>query len=159
MANEQIIKSRYPHTEWLDLDGSGNLIEAIIMNREPNGTVYFIALKSLDQIDLQRIGRIVGSRNASMFPMHELMAQTTLGNGINALLYFQQLVKMRTPGGQVMAATNQIRSIGNQMANRVQPTASMFESQQVTSIDPATAMLQEAQQAQQAPRRGRPAAA
>jgi hypothetical protein len=50
-------------------------------------------------IDKQRMRNIVMNRNASMYELWDLMSQITLGNGINALLYFNQLVKVRTASG------------------------------------------------------------
>lgn len=150
------IPGNYPHSAWLDLTNNGVLSEVVILKEDNNGDVYFIPLKSLDTIDLQRIGKILANRNARMFPLHELMAQTTLGNGINALLYFQQLVKMRTASGQVVPAGANLRGAQQPNISQVQPvppTQSTFATEQVTNLDPTTAMVQESQVAP--PRRGR----
>jgi hypothetical protein len=50
-------------------------------------------------IDKQRLRNIVMNRNAGLYELWDLMSQITLGNGVNALLYFNQLVKVRTAGG------------------------------------------------------------
>ena len=151
------IPGNYPHSAWLDITNNGILTEVVLLKEDTNGDVYFIPLKSLDNIDLQRIGRILANRNAKMFPLHELMAQTTLGNGINALLYFQQLVKMRTASGQVVPAGANLRGAQQPTVQMAPPTTSSFATEQVTNIDPTTAMIQESQQTP--PRRGRPSAA
>jgi hypothetical protein len=41
-------------------------------------------------------------RNSRSFELYDLMAQKTLGNGMNALAYFHQLVRQLTPNGKVM---------------------------------------------------------
>lgn len=148
------IPGSYPHSFWLDITNNGVLTEVVILKEDKNGDIYFIPLKSLDNIDLQRIGKILASRNAKMFPLYELMAQTTLGNGMNALLYFQQLVKMRTASGQVVPASANLRGAYQPMVQQIPATESTYATQQVTNVDP-TAMLAEAQQTP--PRRGRPA--
>lgn len=154
---QKLIPGSYPHTAWLDITNNGVLAEVVVLKEDSNGDVYFIPLKSLDTIDLQRIGRILANRNAKMFPLHELMAQTTLGNGINALLYFQQLVKMRTASGQVAPAGANLRGAYQQSVQMAPPPApSSFITDQVTNLDPTTAMVQESQQAP--PRRGRSSA-
>lgn len=152
----KLVPGSYPHTAWLDITNNGVLTEVVVMKEDQNGDVYFIPLKSLDNIDLQRIGRILANRNAKMFPLYELMAQTTLGNGMNALAYFQQLVKMRTASGQVVPASANLRGAYQPMVQGGPPPApSQYVTDQVTAVDP-TAMLQEGQQTP--PRRGRPAA-
>lgn len=94
--------SKYPHVEWLDLKGDGTLIECAIMKRDDAGNVYFFEIGSLDEIDKQRLFRVIVSRNAAQYPLWDIMNQVTLGNGINALEYFHQLVRVLTPSGQVL---------------------------------------------------------
>lgn len=94
--------SKYPHVEWLDLKNDGTLIECAIMKRDDAGNTYYFEIGSLDEIDKQRLFRIIVSRNSSQYPLWDLMGQVTLGNGINALEYFHQLVKVLTPSGQIL---------------------------------------------------------
>lgn len=96
----------YPHIEWLDLHGKGVLTECAIMKKDGNGNVYHFQIASLDSIDKTRLRNILVSRNAKNFPLWDLMQQVTLGNGINALEYFHQLVKVLTPSGQIIDATH-----------------------------------------------------
>lgn len=102
MAQEKTIPGKYPHTEWMDLGQNGVLVECAIMKRFPNGDTFFISLESLDRIDKTRLLRILQNRNANMYELWDLMDQVTLGNGVNALAYFNQLTKVRTASGQIM---------------------------------------------------------
>jgi hypothetical protein len=66
------------------------------------GNYYYIEIPTLDSVDKHRLVKILTNRNAGHFPMWELMAQITLNNGVNALEYFHQLVKVITPQGVIM---------------------------------------------------------
>lgn len=95
--------SKYPHIKWLDLKDDGVMTECAIMRvDESNNDVYFFPLTGLDDIDKKRLFDIVTSRNATMFELWDLMKNTTLKNGVNALHYFHQLVKIRTDSGRVI---------------------------------------------------------
>ena len=83
--------STAPHMEWLDLHGDGILDECAIMKEDATG-IYHIPLTNIDEIDKSRLVNIIMNRNSKHFPLWELMQQTTLGNGVNALTYFHQLV-------------------------------------------------------------------
>lgn len=93
---------KYPHIEWVDLYDNGVFVECAIVKRDRRGNIYFIRLDRLDGIDLERMFSIVNNRNAKNFELWDLMHQVTLGNGINALTYFHQLVEIVTPSGQIM---------------------------------------------------------
>ncbi len=92
----------YPHVEWLDLYNDGTLHECAVLKRDNIGSVYFVRLRELDIVDKRRLAKILTGRNATNFPLWDLLFQTTLGNGMNALEYFHQYVKMRTPQGRIM---------------------------------------------------------
>ena len=96
---------QFHHVEWMDLEGQGVLTECAIMKKTENGDIYFFALNNLDAIDKQRLFNILTNRNAHMYELWDLMSQVTLGNGINALTYFHQLVQVVTPSGHVMNPT------------------------------------------------------
>jgi len=91
----------YPHVEWIDLENNGQLTEVAVVKRDQIGNIYFIALHSLDNIDKRRIAGILSNRNAASVELYELLSQITLGNGVNALEYFHQLTKVRSPAGHV----------------------------------------------------------
>ena len=92
----------FPYIYWIDLKGDGVLFECAVLKTDNFGNVYYIELPMLDDIDKKRLGRIVTSRNAPNFELWDLMSQVTLNNGINALEYFHQLVKVITCEGVIM---------------------------------------------------------
>lgn len=96
-----VIKGRYPHTGWVDLEGKGVLSEVAVVKNSGEG-LYYIKLQQLDAIDMQRLFRILTNRNSHLYQLWDLMSNVTLGNGANALEYFHQYVKVITPSGQIM---------------------------------------------------------
>ena len=100
----KVQKSReYPHIEWLELHApDGIMHECAVMRRTGDGNVLFFKTNDLDEIDRRRLAGILADRNAGNFELWDLMSQKTLGNGMNALAYFNQLVKLLTPNGKIM---------------------------------------------------------
>lgn len=100
---QQGIQHKYRFMEWLDIDGSGMVTECAIMKKTPAGDVFFFPLRSLDMVDLQRFKAIISHAEAGMYDeLWRLLEQKTLGNGVNALVYFNQLVKQRTANGTIL---------------------------------------------------------
>ena len=95
-----VIKGKYPHIGWVDLEGQGTLTEIAIVKNGATG-LYFIRLNMIDAIDKQRLFRVITNRNSHLYELWDLMSNITLGNGANALEYFHQYVKVLTPAGQV----------------------------------------------------------
>lgn len=95
-------KSSLPHMEWMNIKNDGTLIECAIMKEDKQGNIYHIPITSLDDTDRSRLAKLITNRNAQNFELWDLMQQTTLGNGINALEYFHQLVKVLTPQGTII---------------------------------------------------------
>lgn len=96
------VSGEYPHIEWLELHGDGILHECAVMKRTPDGSVLFFRTNELDEIDKRRLADILTNRNARHFELWDLMSNKTLGNGVNALAYFNQLVRMLTPNGKLI---------------------------------------------------------
>lgn len=94
--------SQYPHIEWMELKMDGILHECVVMKRDRLGNVLFFKTNELDEIDKRRLAGILMDRNAAQLELWELMMHKTLGNGVNALIYFSQLVKQLTPDGKIM---------------------------------------------------------
>lgn len=93
----------YNHRQFLDLYGNGVELECVVLREFDNGDVAYIQLSQLDQIDLDRLTKIVFRRNAENYPLWDLMSQTTLGNGENALEYFDQMTMVKTNTGEIIA--------------------------------------------------------
>lgn len=110
----KIVDGKFPHVKWVELNSDGVLHEVAVLREDPtNGDMYFINLAGLDQIDKQRLVRIITQKNAATLPLWELMQYHTLGNGVNALNYFHQLVKVVTPSGKVMDPNAARRGMAN----------------------------------------------
>lgn len=96
-------KSReYPHIEWLELNNDGILHECAVMKRDASGNVLFFKTNDLDEIDKRRLAGILMDRMSRTLELYDLMSNKTLGNGVNALIYFSQLVQQLTPNGRVL---------------------------------------------------------
>jgi len=95
------MQGKYRNLEWLEIEG-GVLTECAVMKRSTDGHVWFFPVASLDMVDKSRLLNILRNRNAELYELWDLMSQITLGNGVNALTYFNQLVKVLTPAGQIL---------------------------------------------------------
>lgn len=102
MASVSVVKGKYPHLGWVDIEGNGVVTEVAVLKNGPQG-LFFIRINKLDMIDKQRLFKIVTNRNAGLYELWDLMSNITLGNGANALEYFHQYVKVLTPSRQVLA--------------------------------------------------------
>lgn len=99
MALYQTRDGKSPHIKWLELKKDGIMHECAVMKKDEHGNVYYFELGKIDLIDKQRIARILMNRNADRMELWDLMSSTTLNNGVNALTYFHQLVKIISPDG------------------------------------------------------------
>lgn len=96
------MKSKYNHIEWIDLRDNGVVEECAVMKRFDNGDVMYFSLAGLDQIDKGRLAKVITRRDSHLYELWDLMSHVTLGNGMNALMYFHQLTKVLTPSGQII---------------------------------------------------------
>lgn len=94
----------FTHVQYLDLFGNGILHEVVVIKEEVNGDKHFIQTSLLDEIDLLRLRGILDRRDANMYAMWDLMSQTQLKNGVNALEYFHQLTRVKTGAGPILQA-------------------------------------------------------
>lgn len=123
----------YPHVEWIDLKDDGTLHECAIMKRDGNGNIYFFEIRSLDDIDKRRLFKIITNRNAHMYELWDLMSQVTLGNGVNALEYFHQLVRVITPRGRIISPTLGVIGASEPGIARTKP-----KTEQIIDVDEPT---------------------
>lgn len=94
------------HVYYYDQLGDGRLREIAVVKQEKNqdGTVrslHYIDVALLDNIDKGRLKAIVTNRHADKYELWDLMSQSTLSNGKNALDYFHQLTKVEHGAGAV----------------------------------------------------------
>lgn len=97
----QVQKTNVPHVEWLELNGDGLMHECAIMKRDRNGNTHYLEIAKLDKIDKSRLTRILSSRNATQMELWNLMGDVTLNNGVNALEYFHQMVRVISEAGAI----------------------------------------------------------
>ncbi|QDJ96491.1 hypothetical protein Xoosp13_305 [Xanthomonas phage Xoo-sp13] len=103
---------QYPHIAAVDLFGKNVANEIAVMaidNR--NGDLFFIRLDHLDPIDIKRLRQIILKRDSVRYALWDLMSQSTLPNGMNALEFFEQFVKIRTVGGQIVSRNSGERGL------------------------------------------------
>ena len=107
-----------PHIKWIDLNNNGVLIECAIMNEDVLGNITFIQVNQLDAVDRRRLIKIITSRTATQFKLWDLLSNITLNNGVNALTYFHQLVRIISQNGVI--STPRAGEIGTGMIVDVQ---------------------------------------
>lgn len=96
-----------PHVEWVDLDDNGVAVEVIVVKRDrASGDLYFIRTDHLDEIDRKRIVQVLRKRDAAKYELWDLLSNTTLANGVNALEFFHQLVRVKTQSGQTLVPSS-----------------------------------------------------
>ncbi len=124
----------FPHVQWIDLKNNGVLIECAVLREDEYGNTYFMEIPAMDQIDKMRLARIVNNRNALNFQLWDLMSQVTLNNGLNALEYFHQLVKVITPEGIIMNPRAGTIGTGKIDTNNAEQMAAMALNNNVESV-------------------------
>ena len=98
----RVEKSRdYPHIFWIELHGDGILHECAVLKRDLNGSVFFFQTNHIYEVDKKRLADLLMNRNARTVELWDLAANKTLGNGVNALVYFHQLAKILNPNGKI----------------------------------------------------------
>ncbi len=127
---------KIPHTQWIDLKSNGVLIECAVLKEDGFGNVYYIEVPSLDAIDKNRITRIIATPRSEDIPLWETMSNSMLRNGMNALEYFHQLVKVITPEGVVM--NPRIGQVGTGKVDTVVPQIMGDENAPKTPVDDRT---------------------
>ena len=94
------------HIYYFDMLGDGRFREVAVVkvDKNENGTtrsVYYIDIALLDTVDKGRLKSIVTNRHADKYELWDLLSQSTLSNGKNALDYFHQLTKVEHGAGAV----------------------------------------------------------
>lgn len=110
-------EQNFPHLQLVELYNDGILHECAIMKQDTNGDLYFIRIDNLDEIDRARLRQILSRRDAHRYPLWDLMDQRTLPNGMKALEFFHQYVKVRGINGKVWSPTPGKRGVGYKKAD------------------------------------------
>lgn len=127
----------YQHYVSMDLYGNGVAHDILLMREDTEvGDVYFIKVEDLDEIDKARIRQILNRRNANTMPLWDVMSQVTLKNGMNALTYFHQLVKVRTASGQIINPSTARRGMRQAPAYQTPQQKQQAQAQQQVSDAP-----------------------
>lgn len=92
--------SKLPHIYLCDVDDSGLLKEIMLVKKFDDGSIYYVEIDTLHNIDKGRIKKIVSSQHADKYECWELLAMSRLSNGMNALDFFHtNNVKVKRPKG------------------------------------------------------------
>lgn len=91
----------FPHVKLVELYNDGVMHEVAVIKEDGNGDLYFIRADYLDEIDRIRLRQILSRRDANRYPLWDLLSQQTLPNGVNALEFFHQFVKVRSASGKI----------------------------------------------------------
>ena len=89
----EIFETNIPHVVHMDIDDDGITHECAVVKKDRHGNIIYLKISDLDMIDRERIGKVLQGRFAAQLPLWDLLSQTTLKNGVNALEYFHQIVK------------------------------------------------------------------
>ena len=96
----EITPTSLPHIFLCDVDDSGLLKEVMVVKKFADGSIYYIEIDPLHNIDKGRIKKIVSSQHADKYEAWELLSQSRLSNGMNALDFFHSNnVKAKRPKG------------------------------------------------------------
>lgn len=101
-AKDEIViqSTSLPHVFLCDVDDSGLLKEILLVKRFRDGSIYYVEIDTLHQIDKGRIKKIVTSQHADKYECWELLSQSKLSNGMNALDFFHSNnVRVKRPKG------------------------------------------------------------
>lgn len=93
-------QTQVAHVFLVDVDDSGLLKEVAVVKEDDDGTLYYIDIDSLHNIDKARLKKIVTSIHADKYQLWELLSQARLSNGMNALDFFHyNCIKVKRPKG------------------------------------------------------------
>lgn len=128
--------SKLPHVYLCDVDDSGLLKEILVVKKFEDGSVYYVEIDGLHNIDKGRIKKIVSSQHADKYECWELLAMSKLSNGMNALDFFHtNNVKVKRPKG-ARASTSGLESVQAYGTDKM--VGSDFTNPAEATLDPAS---------------------
>ncbi|AVH85375.1 hypothetical protein RsoM2USA_447 [Ralstonia phage RsoM2USA] len=90
------------HVDYVDVNDDGVKEEIAVVKRWEDGSIAYIEVQGLDYIDKGRLKSIITGPHSDKYELFELMSQTTLRNGMNALDYFHEhLIKIKRAPGSI----------------------------------------------------------
>lgn len=93
-------KTALPHVYECDIDDTGLLKEIFLLKKFDDGTLFYIDISQLHNIDKARLRKIVSAPHAAQDEAWELLSRNRLRNGMNALVFFHtNFVKTKRPRG------------------------------------------------------------
>jgi hypothetical protein len=132
----QMKPTSLPHIFLIDIDDTGILRECAVIAQFPDGTINYVIVDTLHQIDKARLKKILTSPHATKYDLWELMSQNRLSNGLNALEYFHSnFVKQKRPKGAKMSQDS-LANLNVNISDRI--IGSEFTNPAEASLDMAT---------------------
>jgi hypothetical protein len=135
----ELTPTSLPHIFLCDVDDSGLLKEIMLVKKFKDGSIYYIEIDPLHNIDKGRIKKIVSQPLADKQEGWEVLASAKLSNGMNALDFFHSNnVRVKRPKGarattgglETIAAYDSDKMIGADFTNpaeaRLDPTTKNF---------------------------------
>lgn len=98
-----IVKHPTPmqHVFYVDVNDNGQFKEVAIVKEWPNGSLSYIDIALIDQVDRGRLKKVLTGGHADKYPLWELLSMERLSNGKNGLDYFHQMVRTKKAPGHV----------------------------------------------------------
>lgn len=98
-----IIKHPTPmkHVFYVDVNDNGQFKEIAVVKEWPNGSLSYIDIALIDNVDRGRLKKVLLSGHADKYPLWELLSMERLSNGKNGLDYFHQMVRTKKAPGHV----------------------------------------------------------
>lgn len=113
--------AQLPHIRNVDIDDSGLLTEIAVVKEIEDGTIHYINISTLADIEKARLKKILLSPHADKYPLWELLSQATLSNGMNALDFFHyNFIKIKRAKG-----SKPLKSAGLDSTNTLADTGKM----------------------------------
>lgn len=135
-AKDEIVlqPTSLPHVFLCDVDDSGLLKEILVVKKFKDGSIYYIDIDPLHNIDKGRIKKIVSSQHADKYECWELLSQARLSNGMNALDFFHSnCVRVKRPRG-ARAATGSLANVAAYASDKM--IGSDFVNPAEAQLDP-----------------------
>lgn len=78
----------FNHIRNVDINNDGLLEQIVVVKEWDDGSLSYIDVAKLADIDKGRLKGVLQSQHAQHYPVWELLAMTRLSNGVNALDFF-----------------------------------------------------------------------